>query len=126
VVGKSCPTISELLSLNGLPDGIKQEYRTFDIPKPVLVQIVRVGPPEEQLRFWSEYKKGDVKTVREAKKRKAGEYVMTAKQLPKPKKLFHTNHKASVIVQSETSRLTQEQIRWALREALDQVEKPAQ
>src|SRR5215216_2654568 len=96
VVGKSRPTITELLSLNGLPDGIKQECRTFDIPKSVLVQIVCVSQPEEQLRFWSEYKKGEVKTVREVKQRKAGEHMMPAKRLPKPKKLFHTHHKASV------------------------------
>jgi ParB family transcriptional regulator, chromosome partitioning protein len=123
VVGKSRPTVTELLSLNSLPEEIKQECRTFDVPKTFLVQIVRVGKLEEQLRFWGEYKKGEVKTVREAKKRKAGEYV-TTKQMPKPKKLFHTNHKASVIVQSETSQLTQEQVRSALREALDQAEKP--
>jgi ParB family transcriptional regulator, chromosome partitioning protein len=122
VVGKSRPTVTELLSLNALPEEIKQECRTFDVPKTFLVQIVRVGKPEEQLRFWSEYKKGEVKTVREAKKRKAGEYV-TTKQIPKPKKLFHTNHKASVIVQSETSQLTQEQVRSALQEALDQAKK---
>jgi ParB family transcriptional regulator, chromosome partitioning protein len=123
VVGKSRPTVTELLSLNSLPEEIKQECRTFDVPKTFLVQIVRVGKPEEQLRFWGEYKKGEVKTVREAKKRKAGEYV-TTKQIPKPKKLFHTNHEASVIVQSETSQLTQEQIASALREALEQAEKP--
>jgi hypothetical protein len=38
------------------------------------VQIVR-SKPEEQLRFWGEYKKGEVKTVREAKRRKAGEEI---------------------------------------------------
>jgi ParB family chromosome partitioning protein len=123
VVGKSRPTVTELLSLNSLPEEIKQECRTFDVPKTFLVQIVHVGKPEEQLRFWDDYKKGEVKTVREAKKRKAGEYV-TTKQIPKPKKLFYTKHEASVIVQSEASRLTQEQIRSALQEALDQADQP--
>jgi hypothetical protein len=62
-----------------------------------------------------------VKTVREAKKRKAGEDITTTEPQPKkPKKLFHTAHKASVIVQSETARLTKSQITSALREALDQ------
>jgi ParB family chromosome partitioning protein len=123
VVGKSRVTVTELLSLNDLPDDIKRECRTFDIPKSVLVQIVRVGKPEEQLRFWGEYKKGEVKTVREAKRRKAGEDI-TKQQKPKPKQLFHTNQKASVIVQSETARLTQPQIVSALREALEQAEQP--
>jgi ParB family chromosome partitioning protein len=122
VVGKSRPTITELLSLNALPDDIKQECRTFDIPKSILVQIVRVGTPEEQHRFWDEYKKGEVKTVREAKKRKAGEEITKPPQ-PKPKKLFHTDHKASVIVQSETSRITQGQIVSALQHALEQAQE---
>ncbi len=120
VVGKSRPTVTELLSLNSLPEEIKQECRTFDVPKNFLVQIVR-SKPEEQLRFWGEYKKGEVKTVREAKKRKAGEEITTTEPPPKkPKRLFHTAHKASVIVQSETARLTKSQITSALREALDQ------
>ena len=33
VVGKSRPTVTELLSLNTLPEEIKQECRTFDISK---------------------------------------------------------------------------------------------
>jgi ParB family chromosome partitioning protein len=120
VVGKSRPTVTELLSLNSLPEEIKQECRTFDVPKNFLVQIVR-SKPEEQLRFWGEYKKGEVKTVREAKKRKAGEEIEAAPQVSKkPKRLFCTAHKASVIVQSETARLTKSQITSALREALDQ------
>jgi hypothetical protein len=77
--------------------------------------------PEEQLRFWGEYKKGEVKTVRKAKKRKAGEDITTTEPPPKkPKRLFHTAHKASVIVQSETAWLTKSQITSALREALAQ------
>ena len=124
VVGKSRLTVTELLSLNSLPEEIKQECRAFDVPKNFLVQIVR-NKPEEQLRFWGEYKKGEVKTVREAKKRKTGEDITTTEPQPKkPKRLFHTAHKASVIVQSETSRLTRAQITSALREALDQAEKP--
>jgi ParB family chromosome partitioning protein len=134
VVGKSRPTVTELLSLNSLPQEIKQECRTFDVPKSFLVQIVR-RKLEEQLQFWGEYKKGEVKTVREAKKRKAGEEIGAAQpQLKKAKQVFKTAHKASVIVQSDTLRLTREQITSALREALDQAggkeekqsEKPTQ
>ena len=120
VVGKSRPTVTELLSLNTLPEDIKQECRTFDAPKSFLVQIVR-SKPEDQQRLWGEYKKGEVKTVREAKKRKAGKEITTAQPLlKKPKRVFQTTQKASVIVQSETTRLTKSQITSALREALDQ------
>jgi ParB family chromosome partitioning protein len=121
VVGKSRPTVTELLSLNSLPQEIKQECRTFDIPKSLLVQIVRVSKPEEQLRFWGEYKKREVKTVREAKKRKAGEEVTRTEPQPKKaKRVFETTQKATVIVQGQTLRLTRGQIVSALQEALDQ------
>jgi ParB family chromosome partitioning protein len=122
VVGKSRPTVTELLSLNALPEDIKDECRTFDVPKSFLVQVVRASKPEEQQRLWGEYKRGEVKTVREAKKRKAGEEVAQS-QPKKPKRVFETTQKAYVIVQGETQRLTRPQITSALREALDQVEK---
>jgi ParB family transcriptional regulator, chromosome partitioning protein len=121
VVGKSRPTVTELLSLNSLPQEIKEECRTFDIPKSLLVQIVRVSKPEEQLRFWGEYKKGEVKTVREAKKRKAGDSVTRTEPQPKKaKRTFETTQKATVIVQGQTLRLTRAQTIAALQEALDQ------
>jgi ParB family transcriptional regulator, chromosome partitioning protein len=125
VVGKSRPTVTELLSLNTLPEEIKQECRTFDAPKSYLVQIVRTSNPEDKQRLWEAYKKGEVKTVREAKKRKAGEDITTTQPPPKKaKRVFETTQKATVIVQGQTARLTRPQTISALREALDQVEKP--
>lgn len=123
VIGKARTTITELLSLNALPDEIKTECRMFDMaPKSVLVQIARLGKKEQQLQFWGDFKRGEMKSVRAVKERKATGQVVSSK--PKPKKLFHTQQKATVIVQSQTSRLTQEQITSALREALSQAEKP--
>jgi hypothetical protein len=72
-----------------------------------LVQIVRTSKLEDKQRLWEAYKKGEVKTVREAKKRKAGEDITAPQPQPKkPKQVFETTQKASVIVQSETLRLT--------------------
>lgn len=123
VIGKARTTITELLSLTALPDEIKAECRTFDIaPKSVLVQIARLGKQEQQLQFWNDFKSGEMKSVRAVKERKSGGQVVSSK--PKPKKIFHTEHQASVIVQSQTSQLTKQQITSALREALDQAEKP--
>jgi ParB family chromosome partitioning protein len=128
VVGKPRSTVTELLSLNTLPEDIKYECRTFDVPKSYLVQIVR-SKPEERHQFWEAYKKGEVKTVREAKKRKAGEEVTRTEPQPKKaKRVFETTQKATVIVQGQTLQLTRAQITSALREALDQAggkaEKP--
>jgi ParB family transcriptional regulator, chromosome partitioning protein len=121
VVGKSRPTVTELLSLNALPEDIKDECRTFDVPKSFLVQVVRASKPEEQQRLWGEYKRGEVKTVRQAKKRKAGEEIgATQPQPKKAKRVFETTQKATVIVQGQTQRLTRPQTIAALQEALAQ------
>jgi len=124
IIGKSRITVTELLGLNTLPDEIKNECRTSDIAsKSVLIEVARLGKAEEQLRFWHEFKQGEKKTVRAVRSQKTSGQGRQDKLAPKPKKLFHTNHKASVIVQSETSQLTPEQITSALREALDQAQK---
>ncbi len=122
VIGKSRTTVTELLSLNALPDEIKNECRTSDmVSKSVLIEVVRLGTAEDQLRFWHGFKQGERKTVRVARSQKAGEQVAPKKPNPKLKRLFHTKHKASVIVQSETGRLTKDQILGALEEAVGQV-----
>ena len=122
VIGKSRTTVTELLSLNALPDEIKNKCRTSDmVSKSVLIEVVRLGNAEEQLRFWHMFKQGEKRTVRVARSHKSGEEVVPKKPISKPKKLFHTKHKASVIVQSETSRLTKDQILGALEEVVEQV-----
>jgi predicted transcriptional regulator len=51
-----------------------------------------------------------VKTVRQAKKRKAGEEIgATQPQPKKAKRVFETTQKATVIVQGQTQRLTRPQ-----------------
>jgi predicted transcriptional regulator len=87
----------------------------------LLVQVVRASKPEEQQRLWGEYKRGEVKTVRQAKKRKAGEEIgATQPQPKKAKRVFETTQKATVIVQGQTQRLTRPQTIAALQEALAQ------
>lgn len=67
IVGKSRPTINEILSLNRLPEPIKQECRTSDTwPKSVLMQIARQPNAEAMLAAWDEVKNGK-NTVRSVK-----------------------------------------------------------
>ena len=66
VIGKSRPTVNELLRLISLPDLIQEECRTFDIPKSTLVALSRMHSEEEQLSAWEEAKRGRM-TVRTAK-----------------------------------------------------------
>ena len=66
VVGKARRTVGELLVLTTLPQRIQEEWRTSAIPKSTLIEIARVGTPEEQLTLWEHMKHGGM-TVREAR-----------------------------------------------------------
>lgn len=67
-VGKAKSTISELLSLNALPEPIKAEVRTSEltVSKSVLVELARLdGPAQEAL--WRRLQQGGGGTVRAAR-----------------------------------------------------------
>ncbi len=52
VIGKSRTSVNEMLSLNGLPEEIKNDCRTPDSPsKSVLIEIAHIGTREQQLGF---------------------------------------------------------------------------
>lgn len=69
VVGKAQNTVSEILRLNKLPESIKAEYRTSDIPRSVMLEISRAKEPKAQVSLWTKAKRGlTVKESREAKR----------------------------------------------------------
>lgn len=70
VVGKSRVSVTETLRLNDLPPAIKEECRTFDIPKLMLLQVAREEGDEAKCQLWEDIKAGRVKTVRQAKERR--------------------------------------------------------
>jgi ParB family chromosome partitioning protein len=76
VIGKAKSTVSELLSVNDLPEPIKEEVRTSEQPvsKSVLIEVARAGSEPEQLRFWERVKagQGTVRAARQQKREKAG------------------------------------------------------
>ena len=125
VIGKARTTVVELLSLNNLPDEIKNDCRTSDIAsKSVLIEIVRLGKPKEQLKYWKAFKQGEKRTVRVARAHKSGKKVPEQKSPAKPKKTFHTTRQASVIVQAQTlHELSRDQVIGALEEALEEARK---
>jgi ParB family chromosome partitioning protein len=124
VIGKARTTVVELLSLNKLPEEIKSECRTSDIaPKSVLIEIVRLGKPKDQLKFWKGFKKGEKPTVRAARAHKSGKKVVEHKSPARPKKTF-TTRQASVIVQAQIPQeLSPQQVIGALEEALEEARK---
>ena len=72
VLGRRQSTISESLSLAGLPETIKEDYRTSANPvaKAVLVELARIRPPDRQLELWQELREGG--TLRQLRARRAG------------------------------------------------------
>jgi len=52
VIGKARSTITETLSLNKLPDEIKQNCRHADIPKRTLIEVAKLKSPDKMLKFY--------------------------------------------------------------------------
>lgn len=71
VIGNSRSSITEILSLNRLPEQIKAGCRTSDniYSKSFLLQIVREGDEEKMFTLWEKVKKGtfSVKRIQEVK-----------------------------------------------------------
>jgi len=63
VVGKARTTITETLSLNRLPETIKEECRRADIyPRRLLIEIAKQGTPEEMTALFARVKEGGLKS----------------------------------------------------------------
>jgi ParB family transcriptional regulator, chromosome partitioning protein len=61
IVGKSRSTVTELLTLNQLPNSIKEECRTSDnYQKSNLLQVVRQENEDAQLSLWTKIKAGNL------------------------------------------------------------------
>ncbi|TKB23699.1 ParB/RepB/Spo0J family partition protein [Desulfopila sp. IMCC35006] len=56
VVGKARTTINEILTLNKLPDELKDECRTSDTPKNVLLEIAKIKDPKEMIFLYNKVK----------------------------------------------------------------------
>ena len=61
-IGKSQSTISETLSLNRLPEEIKEEYRRADIPRRLLVEIAKQKTPKAMLKLFRKVKEGKLRS----------------------------------------------------------------
>ena len=116
VIGKSRPTVNELLSLNHLPETIREECRTSDkYSKSQLLEILRSGSTEaERLAVWDTLKGGEVATVRDLRSRTR----------PSRKRGFQRAYRAPggqfrVVVAFRKADVSEEEIRAALQEAAD-------
>ena len=58
-VGKTRTVITEIIRLTTLPDVIKEECRTCDIPKKTLLQLALIGNEDQQIALWEKVKTGE-------------------------------------------------------------------
>lgn len=73
VIGKAKSTVSEILSINRLPDVIKEEVRRAEqYPRRLLVEVAKQKTPEDMLSFFNQIKKDGLKSeqVRERRRDK--------------------------------------------------------
>ena len=63
IIGKAKSTISETMSLNRLPETIKEEVRRAEqYPRRLLVEIAKQGTPEEMIALFERVKEGGLKS----------------------------------------------------------------
>lgn len=125
VIGKARTTVTELLSLNKLPESIKAECRVSDMAtKSFLIQLVKLDDAA-QVVAWERFKAGDAVLLKPSKPMRStavtvettGDVLFTKK----PKRVFPTQHGAVVIVQADGDVLSDAQVAGALREAAARV-----
>ena len=119
-VGKSRTRITETLSLNRIPDEVREQCLAPDIApaKETLFLVARQDGTEKMHAILKAARDGASKDEQRAKARK-GE-PRTSSEAKKPKQAFKTEHGATVIVQSKTTVLNKKQVIGALEDALDQ------
>lgn len=124
LIGKDKAWVSGMLRILTLPAALQRKVGTsqLSLSYDTMIRIARLDDPAEQKRLVDAVLHGA--TVREVRQHIS--QVKTAKgdpkrsAAPKPKRVFHTNYKASVIVQATGARLTPDQCAMALKQAAQQ------
>ncbi|MCP5458700.1 MAG: ParB/RepB/Spo0J family partition protein [Gammaproteobacteria bacterium] len=73
-IGKSRPSVNDMVKIAALPEIIKQEYQCSDEPpsKSALIELAKIDNPEEQIAIWRGLQnKGKIK-IQEARKQRRG------------------------------------------------------
>ncbi len=122
-IGKTESWVSKMLRVLSLPDAQKQQLTSTQVSVSYdsVAEIARLKREEDQVRLIDAVVHGASQSqIREEIRQLKGQAVKSDTAEPKPKRVFHTKFKATIIVQSTTTRLTGDQTVAALREALEQ------
>lgn len=123
-LGKSKAWVSAVLRILDLSDGAKEKVgcTKLFLSADALSRIARVDDPELQSQLVDELLTGAPQGEIRERIRQANR-AHGPKPAPKPKRTFRTRHEAVVTVQSETGRLTGDQLIAALQDALGEASK---
>ena len=126
-IGKDKTWVSGMLRILSLPVPLQQKVglTQLSVSYDAMIRIARLDDTDHQEQLIAQLLTGATqKEIRDEIDRLKGKPAKsTSSASPKPKRVYHTKYKATVIVQSQTSRLTTDQTIDALQEALGQATK---
>jgi ParB/RepB/Spo0J family partition protein len=126
LIGKDKTWVSRMLRILDLPVALKAKVAStqLSVSYDSVAEIARVSGEEDQARLIDAVISGTSQAqIRDEIRQIKGQPTKdtaSGSASPKPKRVYHTAHKATVIVQATTTRLTTDETVAALKEALDQ------
>ena len=126
LIGKDKTWVSRMLRILDLPVPLKMKVAStqLSVSYDSVAEIARLKEPDDQTRLIDSVIAGASQSqIRDEIRQIKGPSSKPSSDgstLPKPKRVFHTKFKATIIVQSTTTRLTGDQTLAALKEAVEQ------
>ncbi|MDB5328774.1 MAG: parB-like partition protein [Phycisphaerales bacterium] len=127
LIGKDKAWVSGMLRILDLPENLRKEVGSTQLPVSydTMIRIARTDDALQQKELVQSLVHGATqKEVRQRIDELKGKGSGPLPQ-PKPKRVFHTAFKCTVVVQAMTTRLTSDQVIAALKESLDQANSAA-
>jgi ParB family chromosome partitioning protein len=131
VIGKDKAWVSGMLRILTLPPELQHKvgYTQLSLSYEAMIRIARVDDKAQQSMLVDMLlggaTQGEIRSqIDELKEKPAGKNGALV-SAPKPKRVYRTKYQATVIVQSTTKRITQDQVIGALQEALGRATNPA-
>lgn len=123
-IGKSKQWISEILSILKLPTQIVQQLKNHPISYDSAARIARTRDETLQQELIELAIGGaSVREIRRHQEQATGKKPAASSELPKPKRVFRTPFRVSIVVQAETGDLKHADVIDGLRDALNQAER---
>lgn len=121
-IGKSRQWVSEILAVLKLPTVMIQRIKTSPVSYDAAARIARVKDADLRNELIDLAAGGaSGRAIRRHAEQATGKTTAhTPTESPKPKRVFHTPHKVTIIVQSDTRELHHRDVTAGLRDALDQ------